>query len=298
MMRFLLLLISGLALFAVPAQAQVMSTQPAPVDGQQPAGALPNRLQGGVGIIEHLGERVSPETQFVDSDGQTVRLGDLLGQEKPVVVAFVYHSCPMLCSLILDGLADAMAESDLEPGADYSALALSFDPRDTPDKAAEAKVRYVAEVDKPGTAQAFHFWTGTEDNIETLTDEAGFEFAWDARANEYAHHAVLVFLTPDGTVSRYLYGAQFNPRDFKLALVEAGEGTVGSTVDRLLLTCYQFDEDSRSYSLVWLSVMKWGGGALLLAIVLGLGVFWRREVSRQSGGSRWDDVSTDAAPAA
>ncbi|MEM6328160.1 MAG: SCO family protein, partial [Bacteroidota bacterium] len=267
MTRLLLLLIAGAAL-AAPAQAQVMSTQPAPLDGQLPEGALPNRLQQDVGIVEQLGERVSPETSFVNSDGETVRLGDVLNDGKPVVVAFVYHSCPMLCSLILDGLSDAMAQSDLVPGDDYHALALSFDERDTPEAAARAKEKYVAEVGREGTASAFHFWTGSEDAIAQVTRETGFGFAWDARTNEYAHHAVLVFLTPDGTIARYLYGAQFYPRDFKLATVEAGEGTIGSTLDRVLLTCYQFDENSQSYSLMWLGVMKWGGGALTLALVI------------------------------
>lgn len=296
--RTLLLALVAAATWLAPVQAQVMSTEPAPLDGQLPEGALPNRLQGGVGVIERLGERVSPDTEFVDSEGQTVRVGDVLDEGKPVVVAFVYHSCPMLCSLILDGLADAMGESDLQPGDDYTALAVSFDTRDTPALAASVKEKYVAEVNREGTDDAFHFWTGSEDAIEQFTSEAGFEFAWDARTEEYAHHAVLVFLTPDGTVSRYLYGAQFYPRDFKLALVESGEGTVGSTLDRVLLTCYQFDEDSQSYSLAILGVMKWGGGALLLALIAGLGLFWRREVKRQGGGSHWSDLPPDAAPAA
>ncbi|MEM1054091.1 MAG: SCO family protein [Bacteroidota bacterium] len=294
--RTLLFALVALATCAAPVQAQVMSTQPAPLDGQMPEGTLPNRLQGQTGVIEQLGERVSPDTEFVNSKGEAVRVGDLLNQGKPVVVAFVYHSCPMLCNLILDGLADAMAESDLQPGEDYYALALSFDERDTVERAAEAKVKYVAEAGREGTEDAFHFWTGTDESIERFTSETGFGFAWDARTTEYAHSAALVFLSPDGTIARYLYGAQFYPLDFKLALVEAGEGTVGTTADRFLLTCYQFDENSQSYSLVWLGVMKWGSGALLLAIIIGLAAFWRREIRGQSG-SHWDDLPHDAAPA-
>ncbi|OZC03235.1 SCO family protein [Rubricoccus marinus] len=280
------------------AEAQVMSTQPAPIEGQQPEGALPNRLQGGVGVIERLGDKVSPETQFVDSDGEIVRIGDLLNQGKPVVVSFVYYNCPMLCSLVLDGFADAMAESDLQPGEDYTALALSFDSRDTPALASGAKEKYVPLVDKPGAASGFHFWTGEEDAIEQFTSEAGFEFAWDAKTQEFAHNAVLVFLSPDGTVTRYLYGVMFPQRDFKLALVEAGQGTVGSTVDRILLTCYQFDPDARSYSLAILGVMKWGGGALMLALIGGLAFFWRREVQRQNADAPDPDFPAGATPAA
>ena len=291
-----ILALMAVAVFAVPVQAQVMSTQPAPLDGQQPDGVLPNRLQGGIGIIERLGDRVSPETPFVNSEGQEVTMRDALAEGKPIVIAFVYHSCPMLCSLILDGLADAMAESDLDP-TEYTALAVSFDERDTPEAAARAKEKYVAEVGREGAARAMHFWTGNEDNIQTLADEVGFGFAWDARTQEYAHNAALIFLSPDGTVTRYLYGAQFYPRDFKLALLEAGQGTIGSTADRILLTCYQFDEESRSYSLFYLGVMKWVGGGLVLMIALGLGFFWRREVKRQKDGTPWPDFPSDAAPA-
>ncbi len=297
-LRTLFLAVMAFAI-ASGAEAQVMSTLPAPIEGQQPEGALPNRLQGGVGIIERLGDKVSPETEFVDSNGQTVRVGDLLNQGKPVVVSFVYHNCPMLCSLVLDGFASTMAESDLEIGDDYIALALSFDARDTPVLASGAKDKYVPQVARAGAARGFNFWTGDEDAIERFTSEAGFEFAWDAKTQEYAHNAILVFLSPDGTVTRYLYGVAFPERDFRLAVVEAGQGTVGSTVDRILLTCYQFDPDARSYSLAILGVMKWGGGLLMLVLIGGLGLFWRREVQRQNADTADSDFTAGtAAPAA
>jgi protein SCO1/2 len=283
----------------VGAEAQVMSTQPAPLDGQKPQGALPNRVQGGFGVIERLGETVSPETEFTDASGETVRVGDLLDEGKPLAVAFVYHSCPMLCSLTLDGFAQAIREAELQTGEDYTALALSFDARDTPALAADAKEKYVeiAGLDS-AAARGFHFWTGTEENIETFTSEVGFEFAWDAKTEEYAHHAILAFISPDGTITRYLYGIQHAPRDYRLALVEAGQGTVGSTVDRLLLTCYQFDPNEQSYSLAILGWMKWGGGLLTLALIGVLGYFWRREVLRQDAGTHPPDFASGAAPAA
>ena len=300
MARLWTLLIAFAALAAaVGAEAQVMGTQPAPLDGQKPEGALPNRIQGGVGIIERLGETVSPETEFVDASGETVRVGDLLNGGKPIAVAFVYHSCPMLCSLTLDGFAEAIREAELETGEDYTALALSFDPRDTPAQASGAKAKYaeMAGLDA-AAARGFHFWTGTEESIETFTEEVGFEYAWDAKTEEYAHHAILAFLSPEGTVTRYLYGIYHEPRDYRLAIIEAGEGTVGSTMDRLILMCYQFDPDEQSFSLAILGWMKWGGGLLTLAFVGFLGYFWRREVQRQDADTGPPDFASGAAPVA
>lgn len=287
-----LLVAATLVGYGATAKAQVYSAGSVPaVDGQNGPGELPNRLQGGVGVIERLGELVSPETEFVDSDGQVVTVGSVLGEGKPVVIAYVYHNCPMLCSLVLDGLADAIeAETDLRPGTDYTAVALSFDPRDTPELAASVKRRYVEMVGDSTIADGWHFWTGTEDAIETLTSETGFEFAWDAQTEEFAHGAVLTLLSPDGVVTRYLYGVQPSVRDYRLGLVEAGQGTVGTTLDRFLLTCYQFDPDTRSYSLAILGVMKWGGGILLLAFGGMLVWFWRRESARQTADTPAPDL--------
>ena len=298
MTRLCTLIIALVALAgATGAEAQVMSTQPAPLDGQKPKGSLPNRIQGGVGIIERLGETVSPETEFVSASGEAVRVGDLLDDGKPVAVAFVYHSCPMLCSLTLDGFAKAVREAELQTGQDYTALALSFDPRDTPEQAARAKAKYVEMAGlSPEAARGFHFWTGTEENIEAFTSEVGFEFAWDARKQEYAHHAILAFLSPEGTVTRYLYGIDHDARDYRLALVEAGQGTVGTTVDRLLQMCYQFDPNEQSYSLAILGWMKWGGGLLTLAFALFLARYWRREAQRQRADTRLPDLASSDLP--
>lgn len=297
------ILLLAATVVATGAQAQVMSTQPAPVDGQGPEGALPNRLQGGHSVIERLGDTVSPETQFVDHEGNSVRIGDLLDQGKPVAVAFVYHSCPMLCSLVLDGFADAIADSPLTVGEDYTALALSFDHRDTPEAASGARDKYLPMAGLDSTATDFLFWTGTEENIETFTNEVGFDFAWDAKTNEYAHTAALAFISPDGTVARYLYGVMHEPMDFRFALIEAGQGSVGTTADRVLMRCYQFNPDERSYSLAILGWMKWGGGALLLALIGGMGYFWRREVQRQNADTGptdfpSGDFASGATPAA
>ncbi|MAQ93215.1 MAG: hypothetical protein CMM84_06785 [Rhodothermaceae bacterium] len=290
--RALLTLLFGAAL-AVGAQAQV--TLPGdfqPLDGQDGQGALPNRLTGAVGITEFLGDQVPTDLTFLDEEGQEVSLATLLDGERPLMVAFVYHNCPMLCSLVLDATANAVAETDLTLGEDYEVLAVSIDPRDTPARADSAKARFV-NLAAFGDLNAFHFWTVGEEHeasVQALADAVGFRYAWDARTGEYAHNAANVLLSPTGTVTRYLYGIDFDPKTVKLGLLEASEGTVGNALDRFLITCYEYDEDAQSYSLAVLTVTKIGGGLLLLVFGGLLVYFWRRE-------AKSPDAWADARPA-
>ena len=288
--RALLTLLVGAAL-AVGAQAQVTRAGSMPaLDGEEGQGALPNRLAGAVGITEFLGDTVPTDLTFLNEEGDEVSLATLLDGERPLMVAFVYHSCPMLCSLVLDGTADAIAETDLTLGEDYEVLAVSIDPRDTPARADSAKAKY-ANVAAFGDLGAFHFWTVGEEHeasIQALADAVGFRYAWDPRTGEYAHNAANVLLSPTGKVTRYLYGIDHDPKTVKLGLVEASEGTVGTAFDRFLITCYEYDEDAQSYSLAILQVTKLGGGLLLLVFGGLLVYFWRREARKDPDG--WDDA--------
>ena len=289
-----LLLLAALAVaFGSGAEVYAQVTRPGdvpPLDGQAGQGALPNRLVGGVGITEFLGDTVPTDLTFFDEAGAEVSLATLLDGERPLMLAFVYHSCPMLCSLVLDGVADAVATTDLELGTDYEVLAVSIDPRDTPARADSAKARYARLVEF-GDPAAFHFWTVGEEHeasVEALADAVGFRYAFDPRTGEYAHNGATIMLSPEGKVTRYLYGIEYPARDVKLALVEASEGTVGTALDRFLITCYVYDEDARSYSLAVLQVLKLGG--VLLLVVFGglLLVYWRREARTTPDG--WDDA--------
>ena len=288
--RALLTLCLGVAL-ATGAGAQVMrSGGVAPLDGQEGQGGLPNRLAGQVGIVEALGNSVPPDLTFLDERGRPVEIGSLFDGERPVALAFVYHSCPMLCSLVLDGVAEAVETSDLALGEDYQVLAVSVDPRDTPARADSAKARY-ARAGAFSDPSAVHFWTvgeAYEPNVQALADAVGFQYAYDVRTGEYAHAGALLLLSPEGKLTRYLYGINYAGHDFRLGLVEASEGTVGSAVDRFLLTCYQYDEDAQSYSLAVLTVIKIGGGLLMLVFGGLLAFFWLREARRQPDG--WDDA--------
>jgi protein SCO1/2 len=296
---FVWLAAAAFATVGAGVQAQVTTGTIPPLDGEAGQGALPNRLVGQVGITEHLGAQVSPDLTFLDEAGRPVRLGTLLNRDRPVVLAFVYHSCPMLCSLVLDGLADAVKAIDLPVGGEYEVLAVSIDPEDTPARADSAKARYVERIGRPEAAAGLHFWTvtpGAERGVERLADEVGFRYAYDTRTGEYGHNAALFVLSPTGTITRYLYGIDYPPRDVRLALVEAGEGTVGSTLDRFLLTCYEYDEHAQGYSLEVLSVLKYLGGGMLALFALVLGPLWVREVRRQRSDVALGDAPPDVAP--
>ena len=297
--RLLALLVAALAVGGAvqPAAAQITSTSDfVPLDGQEGQGAVPNRLVGQYGINEKLGETVPADLTFRDEAGRPVSLASLLDGERPVMLAFVYHTCPMLCSLVLDGVADAVEGTDAVLGQDYEVLAVSIDPDDTPALASQAKARYVREIGDPAAEAALHFWTvtpETEGAVERLADAVGFRYGYDIKTGEYAHAAAVVLLSPDGKVTRYLYGLTHAPFDVNLAVTEAGEGTVGSTLDRFLLTCFEYDHDAQSYSLTVLTATKIGGVLLLLALGTMLAVFWRRE--GRSTAERWGGVTAPPA---
>lgn len=252
-----------------------------PTDPAQRAAALEAELEG-VGISERLGETIPADIPLVDAAGNPVTLGDYFDGERPVVVAFVYHSCPMLCSLILDGVTHAMRETNLQLGTDYQALAISFDHEDTPERAAHAKDLYVGRLpDQPNAADGWHFLTGTEANIARVTDAFGFGFAWNERQQEYAHSAAAFFVSPEGKLTRTLYGIEFPPQDFRSAILEASEGRIGSPVDRLILYCFQYDPSVGSYVLHAQNAMKVGGVLTILLLGGFLAFFWRRERHRE-----------------
>lgn len=298
------LLFVGLAVLAaaggaVQASAQVASGRMPPLDGQAEQGALPNRLAASVGLNERLGASVSPDLVFADEAGRPVRLGNLLTGDRPVLLVFAYHSCPMLCSLVLDGVADAVKDVDLAPASDYEVLVVSVDPRDTPARADSVKARYVQRIGTPEAAAGLHFWTvteRTEASVKRLADDVGFRYAYDVRTGEYAHTAVTVVLSPTGMVSRYLYGLDYAPRDVRLALIEASEGKTGTALDRFLLTCYEYDEHAQGYSLQVLSVLKILGGGMLLLFAGVVGPLWVREIRRQRTDVALGDLDAASTP--
>lgn len=242
----------------------------------QESGKLPSVFDG-VGMDEQLGDFVPQDLLFVNEAGDEVQLGAYLDGEKPVLLNLVYHDCPMLCNIMVDGLTTAMRELEWTPGDEYAVLTVSFNAIETPELASRQKERYVRELGKPGAAAGWHFLTGDKAAIDQLTKAVGFNYRWVEAQQEYAHPAALIFLSGEGQITRYLYGLEFASRDVRRALVEASAGTVGTVLDQVILFCFQYDPDANSYVLHAQRAMKMGG--LLMILVLGTALFilWRRE---------------------
>lgn len=236
----------------------------------------------GMGVTEQLGDTVSADWRFVNDLGESVTLGDYLHQGKPVLVTLNYYNCPMLCNLILNGLNEGMKPMAWQPGDEFNVVTVSFNPREEFTLGAAKKKNYIKDLGKPEAAAGWAFLVGAEDQSQGLADELGFEFYWDEDRQEYAHPSVVMVLTEEGVISRYLYGISFPSRDLRLALVEASEGKIGNTVDKLILYCLHYDPDAKGYVVVAGQVMKLGGLATLLLLGIFLGVLWSREKLRRS----------------
>lgn len=243
--------------------------------GGLPSSQMPGALQN-VEFVQRLNEPLPLDLRFADEDGREVALGTYF-ERRPVVLAFVYYECPMLCSQVLNGITSALSALDERAGSDYEVVAVSFDPRDTPVAAAAKKKAYVDRYNRSGSEQGFHFLTGSEASVRALADAAGFKYAWDEETQQFAHASGFVVATPAGTLSRYFFGIEYAPRDLKFALIESSAGRVGSLVDQVLLYCYHYDPKTGSYSFVAMKAIQLGGALTLLALAGFVVVAIRRE---------------------
>ena len=239
------------------------------------ASTAPPQLRD-VTFAQQLGAQLPLETPFRDEAGREVLLGDYFG-DKPVLMAFVYYSCPMLCTQIMNGVSSALTVMNFEPGRDFEIVLVSFDTRDTPDTADTKKRDHLEYWSQEAAASGWHFLTGEEDAIARVTAAAGFSYRWEERTQQFAHVSGVVVATPSGQLSRYFYGVEFSPRDLRLALVESGESQIGSLVDELLLYCFHYDPEAGKYGVVVMNVMRLGA-AVTLALLGGfIFLMWRRE---------------------
>jgi protein SCO1/2 len=240
-----------------------------------PASQVPQVLRE-IGFDQNIDQRVPLDTTFRNEAGATVRLGDYFGK-RPVVMVFAYYDCPMLCSLVINGLSSALGTMSLNPGQDFEIVTVSFNPHDTPATATAKKASYLERYKRPGAADGWHFLTGDQPQIDRLTKAAGFRYAWDEATKQYAHPSGVIVLTPDGRLSKYLFGVEYGPRDLRLGIVEASEGKIGTPVDALLLYCYHYDPMTGKYGLVIMRTMRIAGAATVLAIGAFIFVMVRRE---------------------
>jgi protein SCO1/2 len=212
-----------------------------------------------------------------------VRLGDAFDGKRPTLLVFAYHTCPMLCSLVLDATVKSLNDVAWTVGEEFDVVSISIDPRDTPETATKKRAQVVGNYARAkGSTKGWRFLVGDEENIRRVTNAIGFQYNYDARQKQYAHPAAIYLLTPQGNIARYLYGIQYPPGDVRLGLLEASEGHSISTTEKLLLYCYHYDPQGKKYSLVAMNVMRLGGVVTLLLLGGFLTLMWIRERRRKA----------------
>ena len=243
------------------------------------AEAPPSIPEGKVDIVEQLGAEVPRDLPFVDSAGRSVRLGEAF-TGRPIILALVYHRCLGLCSLLLGGLTKSLNAVDWQLGRELDVVTVSIDPEETPALAASSRAGYLQALGRPPSDAAWAALTGPASSIDALAAAVGFRFQYLEGQRQFAHAAALFVLTPDGRVSRYLYGVEFPPRQLKAALFEASGGRVGTSFERVILRCWQWDPTSRRYAVFLDRYFRVGGLVLLAVMGAFLAVLWRRDLQR------------------
>ena len=229
-----------------------------------------------VGIEQKLGAQLPLETTFRDQTGASVSLQGYLS-EKPAVLVFSYFDCPMLCPLVLEGLVRSLKPLSLDVGRDFDILVISIDERDGPEIARKKQLEIVNRYGRDGSEVGWHFLTGEQSAIAEVTQSAGFSYAWDKANEQYVHASGIFILTPHGEIARVLYGIDYAPRDVRLALVEAGDGTIGSAIDQLLLYCYHYNPLTGKYGFVIMGALRLAGVSTVLAMATYIITMLRRE---------------------
>ena len=232
----------------------------------------------GIEVKEHMGEGIPLDLTFTNEKGESVRFSDFFQKKgKPVVLTLAYYECPMLCTLVLNGLAKTVKELDWIPGYDYELVTISIDPDETAELAKAKRDRYLKNINKDEKQCQWNFWVGEEVQIQRLADAVGFHYFYDKKQDEYAHPAVAFILTEEGLISRYLYGIEFAENDLKFSLLEASQGKIGNVIDRVLLYCYHYDPVGKKYALMATNVMRLGGIATVVGLGFFLGLLWFKE---------------------
>ena len=274
-------IIGFVALLALSTSA---SPQTIPDSVGKASSGLPAQLQN-VGFEPPLNGKLPLDASFRDESGRDVQLRDYFGR-KPVVLVLVYYACPVLCNQVEMGVVGSLKMLSFNPARDYEVVFLSFDPRETPDLAAQKKNSALARFGRPETASGWHFLTGKQESIQAVTSAANFRYSFDQQHNLFAHASGIMLITPDGRISRYFYGVEYPSRDVRLGLVDASAGKIGTPIDHLLLFCFQYNPETARYSATILHIVRLGGVLTIFTIVVGILIFRRRDLRAASPTSR------------
>jgi protein SCO1 len=268
-----LLMILWLVIASASVPAQAPPGPSSPLYGARPetgsvSTGLPATLRD-VKIEQRLNQQLPLDLTFRDESGRDVKLGQFFGR-KPVVLAFVYYDCPMLCTQVLNGMVTSFRVLPFEIGKEFDVVTISFDPRETSALAAKKKavyVNYLPEKMRADATNGWHFLTGDEANIHKITEAAGFYYRYDEKTKQFAHASGIMLATSEGKLSRYYYGIDYPARDVRLGLIETSQNKIGSPVDQLLLYCYHYDPATGKYGAAIMNIMRLAGGLTIIGIV-------------------------------
>ena len=241
------------------------------------AETLSDKYLNSIDVDNHLGSTLSGSINIIDQDNNTVELSTFFSDKKPTILVMAYYQCPMLCSMVLNGLSEAIDQSNLIPGQDFQVLTVSIDPTEGSNLSKEKKNNYMQNYFSDVESDFWTFSTSSSENIDIITDELGFRYSYDENTKQFAHPAVIYILTSEGTISRQLFGVKPTSKDLTLAINEASANNISSIYNKILLYCYRYDPIAGSYSLVASNVMKLAGVSTVLVMLSFLTFFWYRE---------------------
>jgi len=276
-MRVVLALVIVSVAFAASVSAQTPNFFTGFNDPPGPPSQLKPEQLKDVTFKQRLDDELPLDASFKDEYGRPVTLGKYFNNGKPVILAFVYFTCPMLCTQVTNGISSSLRALPFTAGEEFDVVLISFDPKDNPASALEKKQAHLAYWKTEKTTGGWHFLTGDEATIKRVTNAAGFSYAYDKATGQYAHVSGVLVVTPDGRLARYFYGIEYSPKELRLALVESGQGRIGSAIDELMLFCYHYDPETGRYGATVMNLVRAGGVVTVAAMATFMFVMLRRD---------------------
>ena len=230
-----------------------------------------------IDVIENLGGFIPLDTEFYNESGNLVKLSSFFESDIPTVLTLNYFECPMLCTLVLNGLAESLKNLTLNPGEDFQVITIDINPNEKTLFANQKKKNYINRFGLANIKNDWHFLTGDQNNIKKVADSIGYIYYYDAQRDEYMHPAAITLLGSEGKISRYLYGIEYPTKDLKLGLLEASEGKIGTTLDKIILYCYHYDPYKNTYTIFATNIMRLGGIFTIIFLGIMLVSYWKKD---------------------
>lgn len=250
-----------------------------PATGAAQPTTTDDRVLEGVRLDQRLRQQVPLSAPFTDEHGEATTLGQLAG-DKPVLLVPVFYNCPMLCTQVLNALARTVREVSFTPGEDFEVVVFTIDPRESHTLAAEKKLNYLKRHGQIEVQDGWHFLVAEQPAIESVSESIGYHYVYDEESDGYAHPAAVAILTPEGKVSRYLLGLDYEPRDLRFALMDASQGGIGSVIDKAILRCFNYDPTTGRYGFAIMTALRVGGVTTLALMICAIVGFERRRRRR------------------